>query len=346
MEIRTYSVHELQAIADDVGERRGWDFGRMATERDPVPWDFMDVVAAFLRPTDVVLDIGTGGGERLVRLASAYASGVGVDPDPAMIRVARSNARGVPNVRFLQASAEHLAPLEGEAFDVVLTRHAPVDVAELNRVTKSGGLFLCQGVGARNMANIRRAFNTGSEAAYLDAHQSVLRDLSARSWHLVTEAQYDVRYRVKDVPSLIFWFKAIAGANEVPADFSVATHHEVINALIHEFGTPRGLATNEHRTLIIARKPDGSGRGHRLAQVNTQLQACLWVSPRGTPGVSRHSPLSISPINWPRNCSAAAASLALGMPCQPVICTSPSLHSPPIGASASSEAQVIRSSLS
>lgn len=80
--------------------------------------------------------------------------------------------------------------------------------------------------------------------------------LSARGWHLVTEAQYDVRYWVKDVPSLVFWFKAIAGANEVPADFSIATHHDVVNTLIQQFGSERGLATNEHRTLVIARKSE------------------------------------------------------------------------------------------
>lgn len=37
MELRTYTDKELQIIADEVGERQGWDFSRMSTERDPVP---------------------------------------------------------------------------------------------------------------------------------------------------------------------------------------------------------------------------------------------------------------------------------------------------------------------
>jgi ubiquinone/menaquinone biosynthesis C-methylase UbiE len=259
MEIRSYTVQELQTIADEVGERSGWDFSRMETTRDPVPWDFKAVVENFLRPTDVVLDVGTGGGERLLGMADHFASAVGIDPDPDMIRVARRNTAGVSNVRFLRASAEHLAPLDDAAFDVVLTRHAPVSVMELNRVTKAGGIFICQGVGARNMNNIRKAFDTGSEELYLNAYASLLHDLSAAGWHLVAEAQYDVRYWVKDVPSLVFWFKAIAGANEVPADFDVATHHDVVNTLIREYGSHRGLTTNEHRTLVIARKPERSG---------------------------------------------------------------------------------------
>ncbi|MBA2467891.1 MAG: class I SAM-dependent methyltransferase [Chloroflexia bacterium] len=256
MELREYTEKELQVIADEVGERQGWDFSRMSTEREPVPWDYIDVVSRFLRPTDMVLDVGTGGGERLLSLADRYRRAVGVDPDPEMLRVARGNAGRHSNVRFLLAPAERLEPLDDGAFDVVLTRHAPAFVPELDRVTKAGGLFICQGVGSRNMANVRRAFNTSSEALYVDAYQTMLSDLAARGWRLVAEGHYDVCYWVKDVPSIVFWFQAIAGANEVPGEFSIAKHYGVINALIQRFGSDLGLETNEHRTLVIARKPD------------------------------------------------------------------------------------------
>jgi SAM-dependent methyltransferase len=256
MELREYTEQELQAIADEIGERHGWDFSRMSVERAPVTWEYLDIVSAFLQPTDVVLDIGTGGGERLLSLADRYRRAVGVDPDPDMVRVARENAARHTNVQFLPGSTERLDRLDDGAFDVVLTRHAPTFAPELDRVTRSGGLFISQGIGSRNVANIHEAFNTGSAANYEDDHQSFLSDLAGRGWRLVAEGHYDVRYWVKDVPSLVFWFQAIAGANEVPGDFSVATHHGVINALIRQFGSPRGLETNEHRTLVIAQKPD------------------------------------------------------------------------------------------
>ncbi len=256
MEVREYTEQELQAIADEVGERRGWDFTRMSVERAPVTWEYLDVVSAFLRPTDVVLDIGTGGGERLVSLADKYLRAVGVDPDPDMVRVARENAARHANVQFLPVSAERLDLLDDGAFDVVLTRHAPTYAPELDRVTKAGGLFISQGIGSRNMANIHEAFNFGSRAHYEDAHRSFLSDLTTRGWRLVAEGHYDVRYWVKDVPSLVFWFQAIAGAPTIPDDFSVGTHHGVINELIQRFGSPRGLETNEHRTLVVAQKPD------------------------------------------------------------------------------------------
>jgi hypothetical protein len=54
------SPAELERLAVAVGELDGWDFSRVAMECEPEPWAYEDVVRRFLRPTDRVLDIGTG----------------------------------------------------------------------------------------------------------------------------------------------------------------------------------------------------------------------------------------------------------------------------------------------
>jgi hypothetical protein len=55
------SQAELRAIAENVGELTGWDFSAVHDDRDPVPWDYHDVVRRHLTPDLRVLDIGTGG---------------------------------------------------------------------------------------------------------------------------------------------------------------------------------------------------------------------------------------------------------------------------------------------
>src|SRR4051812_47552896 len=82
---------ELRQIAASVAPRHGWDFSRMRVDRDPAPWEYSEVVRRYLRPTDAVLDVGTGGGERFLELAPHFGSGIGIDPDPAMIAAAREN---------------------------------------------------------------------------------------------------------------------------------------------------------------------------------------------------------------------------------------------------------------
>jgi len=249
-----YSREDLRGIAAGVGDRDGWDFSRMKTERESVPWDYLEVASRYIKPADSVLDVGTGGGEKLLSLARHFATAVGVDPDPDMIGAARSNGAACSNVTFAEMGAEALLFPEG-SFDVVLTRHAPVRVPEVVRVLRSGGYFVTQSVGANNMANIQMAFGTGSGTQYDEDERSRMNEFTRLACRVVATGAYDVRYWVKDVASLVFWFKAIAGANEVPADFSIEHHWRVINQIIAESATPHGFRTNEHRTLLVAQKP-------------------------------------------------------------------------------------------
>jgi len=252
-EPHAHTYQQLKQIAGTVDDRRGWDFSRMRTERAPVPWDYMEIVPRYLKPQDTVLDIGTGGGERLLAFARSFGQGVGIDPDAEMIRTARENGTARPNVTFGEMSAESLAFPDG-TFDVVLTRHAPIVVPEVVRVLKPGGYFLTQGVGARNMANIREAFGTGSGVQYDHDYRAGIEEFTRLGCRIVATGTYDVRYWVKDIPSLIFWFRAIAGANEVPEGFTIERDWETVRQIIATSSTANGVLINEHRTLLIVQK--------------------------------------------------------------------------------------------
>lgn len=223
MIVKEYSFEVLRDIAAGVGDRTGWDFSRMQTRREPVPWEYLDVASRYITSKDAVLDIGTGGGEKLLALAGGAGSAVGVDPDPEMIRAAMANGSGHSHVRFERMAAEALG-FEDAAFDVVLTRHALVYVPGVVRVLKPGGYFVSQQVGANNMSNIRQAFDTGSGTQFDEDERARIDAFTHLGCRIVATAAYDVRYWVRDVASLIFWLQAIAGANEVPADLSIDRH--------------------------------------------------------------------------------------------------------------------------
>ncbi len=64
----------IRVTRTDTASSQDRDFSHMCTERDPVPWDYRAVVRGYLRPTDAVLDIGTGGGEHFWALAPCAGS--------------------------------------------------------------------------------------------------------------------------------------------------------------------------------------------------------------------------------------------------------------------------------
>jgi len=249
------TLDELKRIAASVGEREGWDFSRVRDAREPVPWDYLDVVRRYLRPTDRVLDVGTGGGEKLLSLATCFDSAVGVDASPEMIATAQKNKAAVQTeeVSFEVMRGEALRFPDG-AFDVVLNRHCAVDVRETFRVLRPGGYFVTQQVGARNTHNICALFGCGVGGEYepelfqeLPVLAGAFRQLGCR---VVCAAEYDVRYWFLDVESLLFWFQAIP----MPQDFGIETHWRQVDHVIAEFSTPQGIETNEHRKLLIVQR--------------------------------------------------------------------------------------------
>ncbi|MCP4540567.1 MAG: class I SAM-dependent methyltransferase [Chloroflexi bacterium] len=245
----------LKRIATSVGEREGWDFSRMRDAREPVPWNYMCVVPDYLKQSDCVLDMGTGGGEKLLSLAPQVDSAVGVDCSAKMVETALKNkaASQVKNVSFEVMRAKALRFPDGE-FDVVLNRHCTVNVCETFRVLRPGGYFITQQVGLRNTQNICALFGCGPGGAYepeLFQEASVLAGAFEQlGCRVVCTAEYDVRYWFLDVESLLFWHQAIS----IPEDFDIEKHWQQIDQIIAEYRTPDGIETNEHRELLIVQK--------------------------------------------------------------------------------------------
>ncbi|PIZ44299.1 hypothetical protein CO180_04140 [candidate division WWE3 bacterium CG_4_9_14_3_um_filter_41_6] len=197
-----YSQDELNKIITNIAMRRGWDFSNMNTERQPVPWEYLDVVSHYLKPTDSILDVGTGGGEKLISLAKYYGQGVGIDIDPQMVTVAKENARNTDNASFY-VDSEKLEKTNGN-FDVILCRQAPFDSATIYNHLSLRGYFITQQVGEKNMSNIKKVLNMEKSEPVITSQQ-----LLGAGFKLISFMEYNVEYVVKDIESLVFWLKAL-----------------------------------------------------------------------------------------------------------------------------------------
>jgi len=240
----SYSQRELDEVLAGSQPRLGWDFSRMRASRAPVPWEYAEVVGRYLRPADEVLDVGTGDGARFADLAGKFGGGLGVDPDPDMIRLA-AQAYPTPVLEFRIGDAR----LTGIAasFDVIINRHASLDLAAIAARLKPGGYFVTQQVGERNMTSVKEALRTPPGAPPISAAA-----VTAAGLRLIAFCEYDVKYIVHDIDSLVYWFGALDLPHADLAGADALASADVLNAVLAGNVGADGFVTNEHRYLVVA----------------------------------------------------------------------------------------------
>lgn len=133
----------------EIAHIKGWDFSHIHDrykEEDDLPWDFGRIIKSYLRDTDDLLDMETGGGEFLLSFLSDPEHTAAIEGYELNIKICEERLLPL-GIDFKAADGGDLLPFEDHSFDIVTNRHGKYDIKELKRVLKSGGLFLTQQVG-------------------------------------------------------------------------------------------------------------------------------------------------------------------------------------------------------
>ncbi len=128
-------------------------------EEAPTGWSYAELVRARLAGASAVLDMGTGGGELLARLAPLPPRTVATEAYTPNVAIARARLAplGVEVVPVAAApDGSDQQPGEGRGslpfpdacFPLVLNRHESYNPVEVKRILQGGGSFITQQVGA------------------------------------------------------------------------------------------------------------------------------------------------------------------------------------------------------
>jgi len=236
----------------------GWDFshldGRMLEEQ--APWSYSSRAAELMHGSSSVVDLGTGGGERFLKLRDYWPRKVVVTEEyPPNFKLAteRLSHFGVKVVDVRLTDSGPM-PFADDEFDLVLNRHSGFNPTEVARILAPGGTFLTQQVHGLWAYDLLAAFDAKPQWPDATVEKYVPRLIEA-GLAIVNTEEWSGQLAFTDVGAIVYYLKAVPWL--VPG-FSVATHLNYLLKLQSRLEDGEALAFVARKYLIEARKIEHS----------------------------------------------------------------------------------------
>jgi SAM-dependent methyltransferase len=250
--MREQPLADLLAAEHAAREFTGWDLSTIGMHElgGPLPWDYEAEARELLLDARRAVDLGTGGGEVLLRIARDCSTQVIATEQwgpNARLADSRLRARGIPLV-WCEAESARM-PFADAAFDLVLDRHEALEPTEVARILAPGGTVLTQQVTSRTMPELGRYI---ARANNFPDHDATYAESFRRLGFAVTFRRHDYRVAFSDLAALVRFL--VIAPWTVP-EFDLRRDLEALRAIERDLTTLDGIAFNDGRYILRAAKP-------------------------------------------------------------------------------------------
>lgn len=142
---------------------KNWDFSNIKIEEENLTnWDMYKILNEHYKDNDYILDLGTGGGEKVLKYFPEVAKIIGTDLSSEMIKTARENLNksNRDNIEFkVMDNLKMTFPTD--YFNIVVARHTCIDAKQIYNVLKRGGMLLLRGVDKFDCWELKKLYGKG-----------------------------------------------------------------------------------------------------------------------------------------------------------------------------------------
>ena len=146
---------------DKIGSLIGWDFSKLKYELiDNSAFQYFNEINDKITEQTILLDIGTGGGEKLTDLISDNCLlKIGTDFSKEMIKVAKMKNKN-NKIRFFEMDSE-IINFPDKFFDIICARHTPFNFDEIFRLLNDKGTFFSEQIDEDDCKKLKDLFERG-----------------------------------------------------------------------------------------------------------------------------------------------------------------------------------------
>ena len=241
--------------AEEKAVFQGWDFSRVDKyiEREPLPWDYKDIVLKYLKTDMRLLDMGTGGGEFLRTLNHPYENTFVTECYEPNYNLCLEKLTPL-GITVRTHGEGSLLPYEDSSFDIVINRHESYLAEDISRVLKPKGLLITQQVGGEDNNALSGKLTKGFAGVYPDfdlTHEEI--KFQQAGFDIFYKNEKHIKMHYSDMRAVVFTAKAIEW--EFP-EFSVDKCFDKLLDLQKELEEKGFIESAEHRFIICAKKGD------------------------------------------------------------------------------------------
>lgn len=186
-----------------------WDFSQIKYKvEQESDWELYSKIKENSNEASVCLDLGTGGGEKVLKYYPKVGKIIGTDFSKEMIETANSNllTSGLENVEF-KVMDNLKIEFPDETFDIISARHTIINANEIYRCLKPNGVLVIEGVDKEDCQELKDLFGRGQayndEIAISDKDYNDLKKAGFENIELERIIEYEYYETEEDLLALL-----------------------------------------------------------------------------------------------------------------------------------------------
>jgi len=240
-----------------------WDFSKIKCKNENLThWDFYEKIKENTNEKSLCLDLGTGGGERVLKNYPDVGMIVATDFSDEMIKTAKENAKKYPEkrVRFTKMNSLQMT-FPKETFDLISARHTTINAKQIYDCLAQGGSIVIEGVDQKDCWEIKEIFGRGqaykdeiaiSEKDYLDLKEAGFKNI--KKTEILQNEYYETE---NDLMALLLRTPILDDFSEITREefeHRTIVEKDLFGEYVKRYKTEKGILLKRVLYGIVAKK--------------------------------------------------------------------------------------------